>query len=138
VTIYSDGSRRQLGGYAGLMTQGQNSIVVYGNEPHETSNAMEMQAVISCVAKLKIPCNVEIACDSTYTENSINKWIKDWKRRNWHTAAGQPPANLERVMQLSNQAAVHNMKARHVPGHSGHPENELVDWFAGRAADNKI
>ncbi len=54
---------------------------------------MEMMAAISALEALKRPCVVDIHTDSQYVRDGITKYINNWKRNGWRTAAKEPVKN---------------------------------------------
>ena len=65
--------------------------------------------------------------------DGITRWIHDWKRRNWKTAAKKPVKNVDLWQRLEAALAPHQVTWHWVRGHTGHPENERADALA-RAA----
>jgi ribonuclease HI len=51
-------------------------------------------------------------------------------RRGWKTAAGDAVKNQDLWLELSEQAARHQVKWFWVKGHAGHPGNEVADALA--------
>jgi ribonuclease HI len=104
-----------------------------GGAPATTNNRMELMAAIAALEALKHPSRVELTTDSTYVRDGITRWIHDWKRRNWKTAAKKPVKNVDLWQRLEAAIAPHRVTWRWVRGHTGHPENERADALA-RAA----
>src|SRR5260370_30354809 len=48
-----------------------------------TNNQMELQAVISGLAALKTPSEVEVVTDSSYVAKGCAEWMPGWKRNGW-------------------------------------------------------
>ncbi|MCH1572246.1 MAG: hypothetical protein L7S64_12945, partial [Longimicrobiales bacterium] len=63
----------------------------------------------------------------------INEWRHGWKRAGWKRKSGQI-LNLELWKRVDALVERHDVTARWVRGHDGHPENEYVDFLATRAA----
>lgn len=143
VTIYTDGSWKQklnAGGYAALLTYGPHWKMIYSSESPTTISRMELSAVLNALKELTEPCCVTIVSDSTYTCNCINRWIKDWKRRNWITWKGSPVANLDLIRAIDDLMQVHKVIAIWVKSHTGKKDvdsigNDLVDYYAQHSAD---
>ncbi|MEL0088474.1 MAG: RNase H family protein, partial [Halieaceae bacterium] len=70
-----------------------------------------------------------------YVRDGITKWLANWERNGWRTAAKKPVKNKELWQALSAEVARHDVKWFWVKGHSGHPENERADQLANRAID---
>jgi ribonuclease HI len=105
-----------------------------GPEPETTNNRMELTAAIRGLEALTQPCLVDLHSDSQYVVKGIQAWLKDWKRRGWKKADGKPVLNADLWQALDAQLARHQVEARWVRGHAGHPENERVDRLANEAA----
>lgn len=150
VTMYTDGSYQNQyarGGYAALLIYGTQSMVVYGGgtasqmasqyTPYGpvkiSNNRMELAAVIEGLKCLTVPCEVHIYSDSQYVVNAIAGWLLGWRNNNWRTTStGRPVENQDLWEQYLLTATPHRVITHWVRGHNGHPENELVDYFAGR------
>ncbi len=105
-----------------------------GSEADTTNNRMELLAAIRGLEALSKPCQVLLQSDSQYVVKGITSWLKDWKRRGWKKADGKPVLNADLWQALDAQLARHQVEARWVKGHAGHPENERVDHLASQAA----
>jgi ribonuclease HI len=97
---------------------------------------MELLAVIKGLEALKSPCTLDITTDSNYVKDGITKWIINWKKNGWKTAAKQPVKNVDLWKALDEQVKEHTINWHWVKGHSGHPENERVDDLAREAAES--
>jgi ribonuclease HI len=139
VTIYTDGAcdpNPGPGGWAAILRSGGTEKVLTGSEPATTNNRMELTAAIRGLEALTKPCQVLLQSDSQYVVKGITSWLKDWKRRGWKKADGKPVLNAELWQALDAQLARHQVDARWVKGHAGHPENERVDRLANSAAQS--
>jgi ribonuclease HI len=103
------------------------------SEPDTTNNRMAIRSAIEVLRALKRPCRVHFVSDSQYLVKGMMEWMPGWKARGWKRKAG-PIENLELWKRLDAELARHDMRARWVRGHAGHPENEYVDFLATRAA----
>lgn len=102
-----------------------------------TNNQMELQAVISGLAALKSPSEVEVVTDSTYVAKGCAEWMPGWKRNGWKRKEGtswKPVKNVELWQALDQLLARHSVRFQLVRGHAGHPENERCDELAVQAA----
>lgn len=137
IHMYTDGSclgNPGPGGYAALLVYNGHKKELSQGYNNTTNNRMEMLAVIKGLQALTEPCLVELTTDSSYVKDGITKWIFNWKKNGWKTAAKKPVKNADLWQQLDNEVSRHTMNWHWVKGHSGHPENELVDDLAREAA----
>ncbi|MDX1738394.1 MAG: ribonuclease HI [Alphaproteobacteria bacterium] len=102
-----------------------------------TNNRMELMAAIQGLETLTRPVAVVVTTDSSYVKDGITKWIDNWKRNGWKTAAKKPVKNAELWQRLDAAVSKHDVKWKWVKGHSGHIENERCDELARNAA-NKV
>ena len=105
-----------------------------GHEPDTTNNRMELTAVLRGLETLSRPCRVELVSDSQYVIKGLTNWLKGWKAAGWRKADRTPVLNADLWQALDLEAARHQVAARWVRGHAGHPENERVDQLARDAA----
>ena len=105
-----------------------------GAEGMTTNNRMELAAVINGLSALQFPCDVSVYSDSQYVVMGTNNWLKNWKLKNWCKADGKTILNLESWQTLDNLLNLHRVKVFWIRGHSGHLENERVDYLAQQAA----
>ena len=138
VEIFTDGACRGNpgpGGWGALLRSGGNEREVWGGEVDITNNRMELTAAIEALRALRHSCEVKLTTDSVYVRDGITKWLANWERNGWRTAAKKPVKNKELWQALSAEVARHDVKWFWVKGHSGHPENERADQLANRAID---
>ena len=138
VTIYTDGAcsgNPGPGGWGALMQFGGNERELTGGEPDTTNNRMEMFAAIAALEALKRPCNVALHTDSTYLRDGITKWIVNWKRNGWRTAAKKPVKNVDLWQRLDEAIKRHEIAWHWVKGHSGDAGNEAADALARQGLD---
>ncbi len=138
VEIWTDGACRGNpgpGGWGVLMRARDKERMLSGAEPATTNNRMELLAAIQALEALRRPSRVRLVTDSQYVKNGISDWIRTWKRKGWKTADGKPVKNVDLWQRLDEAAARHRVEWHWVRGHSGHPENELVDGLATGAID---
>ena len=57
-------------------------------------------AAISGLEALKQPCVVDMHTDSQYVRDGITKYINNWKRNGWRTAAKEPVKNQDLWQRL--------------------------------------
>jgi ribonuclease HI len=133
VEIYTDGAcsgNPGPGGWGALLLFNGNEREITGGEFETTNNRMELTAAIEALSQLKRPCQVDVYTDSTYVRDGITKWIVNWKRRSWKTAAKKPVKNVDLWQRLDLASAPHQIEWHWVRGHQGNPENERADALA--------
>ena len=119
-------------------TQGDTVIkerTLSGGEAETTNNRMELLAAITALETLKGPSQVDLWTDSNYVRDGITKWIHNWQRNGWKTAAKKPVKNVDLWQRLQEAMARHEISWHWVRGHAGHPENERADELARRGID---
>ena len=136
VEIFTDGScsgNPGPGGWAAILRYADQERELSGGVQETTNNRMELQVAIEGLCALKRPMRVEIHTDSTYVKDGITKWIANWKRNGWKTAAKKPVKNVDLWQALDDALSGHDVEWYWVKGHAGHAENERADALA-RAA----
>ena len=133
VCIYTDGAcsgNPGPGGWAAILTYGENERELSGGEKETTNNRMELSAVIAALGALKQPCEVELWTDSQYIEKAINEgWLAGWKRRGWKRKGGELK-NIELWQEHDRLLARHKVNFNWLKGHDGHEYNERCDALA--------
>ena len=136
VEIFTDGAcsgNPGPGGWGAILQFKDVEKELSGGAQETTNNRMELQAAIEGLRALKRPMRVAIHTDSTYVKDGITKWIVNWKRNGWKTAAKKPVKNVDLWQALDDVLIGHDVEWHWVKGHAGHPENERADALA-RAA----
>ena len=131
IYIYSDGSCRGnpggVGGWGVVVTDADENILntLAGGVPNTTNSRMELTAVIEgleLVYLQSLSNNVTLLSDSTYV---IDKAQKDY-----------PPSQnrdlWERYLTLKQKIGI--LKFVWIPGHKGHPLQEMADTLATNAS----
>jgi len=118
------------GGWGAVLQFEDNEREIYGGADATTNNRMELTAAIEALTALKEPCQVVLTTDSTYVKDGITRWMQNWKRNGWKTAAKKPVKNQDLWELLDRQTLRHDIEWRWVKGHSGHVENERADHLA--------
>ena len=133
VCIYTDGAcsgNPGPGGWAAILTYGENERELSGGESATTNNRMELMAVISALTALKESCEVELWTDSQYIEKAINEgWLAGWKRRGWKRKGGELK-NPELWQRLDALLGEHKVTVNWLRGHDGQEQNERCDALA--------
>ncbi len=133
VEIFTDGAcsgNPGPGGWGAILRYGGHERELFGGEARSTNNRMEMMAAIVALEALKRSSRVRLTTDSVYLRDGITRWIDDWKRRGWKTAAKKPVKNQDLWQRLEAAIAGHEVEWLWVKGHAGHPENERADQLA--------
>jgi len=126
VQIYTDGAcvgNPGPGGWAALLVyiddqQRRREKTLAGYEVQTTNNRMELLAAIRGLNGLREPCTVTLYSDSTYVIGLGTGHFRAVRN-------GDLVAELRQAMQRHSSVVF-----QHVPGHSGHAENERVDTLA--------
>ena len=133
VEIFTDGAcsgNPGPGGWGAILRYKGVEKELSGGEKDTTNNRMELMAAIAALEALKKPSRVRLFTDSQYVHSGISKWIHDWKKRGWKTAARKPVKNVELWQRLEAALETHDIEWHWIRGHSGHPENERADALA--------
>ena len=139
VVIYTDGGCAPTnpgpGGWAAILRSGQHMKELKGGEPLSTNNRMELMAAISGLEALKGPSEVDMHIDSQYVRDGITKYINNWKRNGWRTAAREPVKNQDLWQRLDAARDRHTVRWHWVKGHSGDQFNDRADELVREARD---
>lgn len=138
VHIYTDGACRGNpgpGGWGVLLRYGSHEKILSGAEEHTTNNRMELLGAIKALEALQQVCKIDLYTDSQYVQKGITEWMIGWKKRDWKKPDKKPVKNADLWQALDQQASRHHITWHWVKGHSGHPENDLVDQIANEAID---
>jgi len=133
VQIYTDGAcsgNPGPGGWGALMQWNDHEKELCEGEFETTNNRMELMAAIMGLEYLKRGMGVDLFTDSTYVRDGITKWILNWKKNGWRTAAKKPVKNEDLWKRLDAALAPHDVEWYWVKGHAGNPENERADELA--------
>jgi ribonuclease HI len=139
VIIYTDGACRGnpgKGGWGAILRYKGTIKELHGGERDTTNNRMELMAAISALEALKKPCIVHLYIDSKYVLDGITKWLPNWKKSNWQTAAQKPVKNDDLWRRLDSAIQTHTIDWRWVKGHSGNQGNERADALANLGVDS--
>jgi ribonuclease HI len=136
IEIYTDGAcsgNPGPGGWGVVLRAGAHEKELSGGEDETTNNRMELMAAIAALEELKQASAVDLFTDSTYVRDGIMKWIHNWKRNGWKTAARKPVKNVDLWKRLEQVMEPHDIEWHWVKGHDGHPDNERADELARSA-----
>src|SRR2546421_11905763 len=114
VQIWTDGAcsgNPGPGGWGALLRCGEIEKELYGGEAGgTTNNRMELTAPIQALQSLTRPVTVRLYTDSVYVRDGITKWVLQWQRNGWRTAAKQPVKNADLWRQLIDAVARHEVE----------------------------
>ncbi len=137
ITIYTDGScsgNPGPGGWAAVLTYGDQEKVVSGAAPNTTNNRMELTAALRALQALKEPCAVTLHTDSAYLVRAFTDgWLWNWKRNGWKNAKKKPVENQDLWQALLEQNQRHQITWIKVKGHADDAANNRVDGLAVEA-----
>jgi len=141
IEIYTDGACKGNpgpGGWGVLLRCNGSEKMLKGAVSLTTNNRMELMAAIMGLTALKRACIVALYTDSQYVRQGMTEWLADWKKNGWRNAKKQPIKNIDLWQQLDALASRHQIDWHWVKGHSGHPENDLVDALANQAVEELL
>jgi len=138
VELYTDGACKGnpgKGGWGVLLRYNGKEKTLQGAEAYTTNNRMELMAAIQGLMALTRSTYVDLYTDSQYLRQGMSTWVANWKKNGWRNANKQPVKNQDLWQKLDDLASQHTVNWHWVKGHSGHPENELVDALANAAIE---
>ncbi|BAZ52165.1 ribonuclease H [Nostoc sp. NIES-4103] len=143
-SIYTDGActgNPGPGGWGVVVYFDDGSIHEMGDASQRTTNnKMEMQAAIAALQYFHASGQTEpitLHTDSEYLINCVTKWVKNWKRKGWKKADGNPVQNQD-LLEILDELNSRKVNWQHVRGHSGNIGNERCDAIARSFASGKI
>ena len=136
IHVYTDGAcsgNPGVGGWGVVILLNNNEpILLNGGELQTTNNRMELTAAIKALNYFNELKSIKIFTDSKYVKDGIEKWIINWKKNGWKTAAKKPVKNKELWIELDHLIAKHEISWEWVKGHAGEKYNEKADYLARR------
>jgi len=138
VQVFTDGAcsgNPGPGGWGVVLRFGDKERELCGGADNTTNNRMELTAAIEGLRALNEPCEVVLTTDSTYVKDGITRWLANWKKNGWKTAAKKAVKNQDLWQELDKQTSRHAVQWQWVKGHSGHSENERADALANQGMD---
>lgn len=132
VIVHTDGGcdakRGGIGAWAFIARlPGQPPLKKCEGVEDTTNNRMEMQAVIEALKVLEIGTPIIVHSDSEYVIKGVTQWSRNWVRNGWMTSNGTPVKNADLWRELLGLYQLHDVKFKHVKGHSGVEDNEWCD-----------
>lgn len=138
IEIYTDGAcsgNPGKGGYGILMRIPERNYekTFSGGFRRTTNNRMELLAVIVALETLKTEGHeIQIFTDSKYVSEAINqRWLFGWAKKGFQKIKN--PDLWKRFFPLYKK---YNPTFTWIKGHNDHPENEMVDQLAVKAAQS--
>ena len=101
-----------------------------GGAADTTNNQMELMAAIMALEAMSKRTRLTLVTDSAYVKDGISKWIDNWRKNGWKTAAKKPVKNMELWQRLDAAASHHEVTWEWIKGHAGHEGNERADELA--------
>ena len=139
IEIYTDGAcsgNPGKGGYGIVMKVPEKNYEKRYSQGFRltTNNRMELLAVIVALEKLKSTENdIHLYTDSKYVVDAIEKkWLQNWVKIGFKNKKN--PDLWQRILPLLKS---HKTTFHWVKGHAGHPENEICDELAVKAAQTE-
>ncbi len=139
IKIYTDGAysiNRNIGGWAFIILNGDDTIQGFGSKHDTTNNKMEIKALLESLRTLNINFNdktlkIDIFSDSQYVINSASSWIKNWVKNNF-----KGKKNKDMWLEYLELSKGRDISYTWIKGHSGDYYNELCDQLASDAVEN--
>ncbi|MCG8470906.1 MAG: ribonuclease H family protein [Desulfobacterales bacterium] len=135
--IFSDGGalgNPGVGAYGVVITGCAGRKEFKGGFARTTNNRMELMGALVGLKEAKKnlgnSTSVRVTTDSSYVVQGVEKgWARNWRRRGWLKADGNPALNRDLWEQLLDLLDGFSIPVRFqwVKGHAGHPENERCD-----------
>lgn len=131
--VYTDGAcsgNPGPGGWGVTIKINNETIDLSGGEKNTTNNRMELIAAIKALDYIDKDYEIILFTDSNYVKDGITKWIHNWKKNNWQTAAKKPVKNSDLWKELDTLHGERTVLWKWVKGHAGDPGNERADELA--------
>lgn len=106
------------------------------SKPATTNNRMALHSVSEAMRAIGAKGGRFRVCfttDSRYIVDGMTGWVHGWARNGWKRKTGAIE-NLELWKEAIRACQGHDIRWRWVRGHSGHAQNEYVNYLATRAA----
>jgi len=132
INVYTDGSCEPNpgpGGWAAIILEGKQETILKGCQKQSTNNRMELTAALEALRAIDPAKPVILYTDSQYLKNGVEKWLRDWKARDWKRRGGVL-LNVDLWKQIAEVIENRKITWRWVKGHNGNPYNERVDRLA--------
>lgn len=133
IEIVTDGSaigNPGPGGWAAVFICMGRRWVLTGACPRTTATDMEVTAALEALKTLPYGSNVRIGSDSEYLVRGMRYQARLWKSQGWRNSKGVVLQNAHLWRELLGLSVHHRVRWRWIPGHRGHPIQELSDSLA--------
>ncbi len=137
VVLHTDGAcigNPGPGGFGAVLEYAGHRKTISGGYRRTTSNRMEMMALIAGLAALKRRCKVVVYSDSEILVHGIMKGTAYKARSNGWKVGKKYKGNSDLWSIILDLCDKHAVELVWLPGHAGHPGNELADRLACSAA----
>jgi len=146
ITIFCDGScvPGKCGGFAAVFPDQQDMNISEKLLGKLTNNRAEYMGLIRGLQQANVidPLRlrkVAVFTDSELLVNTINKWMRTWKRNGWKKADNFPVKNLDLVKMIDDLIQERTVIVRHVRAHTGQRDyysiwNDVADRLAKQGA----
>ena len=140
ITYYTDGSASPNPGPGGYAVILNGKPVALGSEPSggkETTNIrMEGYALLHAIRHAAGE-ECQIYSDSEFWINVLTKWAPGWEAKGWKKKGGAI-MNLDIVQEACALYKASKATLVWVRGHNGHEGNELADYWANKAREQRL
>ena len=136
ITIYTDGAcsgNPGVGGWGAILIWKHHKREICGGGEYTTNNQMELTAAIKAIESVKEKSKIDLYTDSAYVKDGITKYMFNWLKNGWKTAAKKPLKNVELWQNLHQLKQQHDISWHWVKGHNGFAMNERADELARMA-----
>ena len=151
--IYTDGScfnngKKGANGGIGINFPSFPSLNFSGKvSGKQTNQRAELEAILKALQICEYNSQIKnkkikIYSDSTYSINTITKWMSSWKNNGWKKRDGKEIANIDLIQALYDKMkdtrtrlGRGTIKFEHVKGHSNDPNNDLADYLARKGSE---
>jgi ribonuclease HI/DNA polymerase-3 subunit epsilon len=113
---------------------GKRVTRAYGHSPSSTNNQMEMTAILEGLKRVPDESSVHIISDSRFALGAIAGLTG---ARGYRLKAEKVKAIQTEIIRLAGDKGL-TVSAGYVPGHSGHPGNEMANNLAEMAAVHQV
>ena len=145
ITVHTDGSYRhglRLGGWGAVVRIGSTVYELGGSEWCQSSNNMEMLAIIRALQNIpfRIQGSIVVYTDSKYVIGGVTDKAWKWMHSRWRRTNGKFIRNMKMWKVLLDLVRRHTLNKKmhwvYIKSHSGNPGNERADYIAGTFSGN--
>lgn len=107
------------GGYAAIVITQSGSYDRIGKLSMTTIPRVHMFSAIEALKSVNIEAEITIISDYKLLVDAFtNKWIENWKKRNWRKPDKKPVANADLWKELDRLVSKHNVSFQFISGNS--------------------